>query len=150
MRKFLLTTIASIFLASAALAGGNTGCGIGTMIFGENPGLVLQVLAVTTNGTCANQTFGITTGTLGCDRPSAIVQNDKLNDFVLANMDSLSKEISAGKGETVASLAELLKVETADRDAFYGKLQANFSKIFPTSDVTYSHVVDAIVEVANS
>ena len=42
--------------------GDSTGCGLGTTIWAGKTGIFPQILAVTTNGTSGNQTFGITTG----------------------------------------------------------------------------------------
>ena len=55
------------------MAAGDTGCGVGTMIFKGKSGLAPHVLAVTTNGTFGNQTFGMTSGTLGCNVDQKIV-----------------------------------------------------------------------------
>lgn len=150
MKKLVLVTVAMLAFAVTAFAGGNTGCGIGTMIFEGKDGILWESLAVTTNGTCANQTFGITFGTLGCSKPGSFAGNEKLTEFVASNIDTLTREIAAGRGESVNAVADLLKVAPADRATFSAKLQADFTRIFPASDVTSAVVVDRIVEVANS
>ena len=153
MKKIVLTFVAVMMVSSMALAaGGNTGCGLGTMLFGQSElGLntvLTQILAVTTNGTSGNQTFGITSGTSDCDQPSKWVSNEQVNKFVLANMDDLAKDIAAGQGETVSPLAELMEVPAESRDTFYSTLQANFDQIFPHPDVNYAHVVDTVGLIA--
>ena len=153
MKKTILTFMAVMLMSSMAwAAGGNTGCGLGTMIFGQaEAGLntvLTQILAVTTNGTSGNQTFGISSGTSECDQPSKWVSNEQVNKFVLANMDDLAKDIAAGQGETVSTLAELMEVPEENRDTFYSSLQDNFDQIFPSSDVNYSHVVDTVGLIA--
>jgi hypothetical protein len=50
----------------------NTGCGLGTIVFEGQNGLVSQTFAVTTNGTFGNQTFGITSGTSNCEQYSTL------------------------------------------------------------------------------
>src|SRR5690348_11977029 len=45
---------------------GMAGCGLGSLVFGPNDAPVAQVLAATTNGTFASQTFGISSGTSNC------------------------------------------------------------------------------------
>ena len=72
--------------------------------------MLLQAFQATTNGTSGNQTFGVTTGTSKCEQPSKFAQNDQVNEFVLANMDNLAKDIAMGQGETLETLAELLQV----------------------------------------
>ena len=152
--KKLLVMVAALSLivaGSAFAAGGNTGCGLGTLIFkdAQNQSTLVQVVAVTTNGTLGNQTFGISSGTSECAQPAKIVRNERLNEFVQSNLDDLARDISAGKGETLSTVAELMGVPSADRAAFNANLQANFQQIFPTPGVEYAHVVDTIVSVSN-
>jgi hypothetical protein len=156
MRKtlVLLTAVAVLALAGVAFAGtahDNTGCGLGTQAWGNGAdgSTVSQSLQATTNGTFGNQTFGITSGTSDCKRPSSFVENEKLNEFVAANMDSLAKDISAGRGETLDAMSELMKVDAANKAAFYARLKGNFAVIFPSSKVEYSHVVDTIYYLAS-
>ena len=52
--------------AHADAAGGN-GCGWGNMVFEGQRGLFPHLLATTTNGTSGNATFGMTSGTNGCN-----------------------------------------------------------------------------------
>ena len=107
----------------------------------------MQILAVTTNGTSGNQTFGITSGTSGCTKPAKLVSNDKATKFVEANMDALAMDISNGQGESINTLATLLKVE--DKAVFTAKLQNNFEKIYTNTNVTSAEVIDNIMTVAS-
>ena len=148
---FLLVAALSFFVVGSANANQmNTGCGVGTIIFKDtkDQSTLIQVVAMTVNGTFMN-TFGVTTGTSECKQPSKAVRNERLNEFVHANLDELARDISAGKGETLSTVAELMGVPAGDRDAFNSKLQANFQQIFPTPGVEYAHVVDTIVSVSN-
>ncbi len=153
MKKLAVVLAVALFAAPAAWAGNakdNTGCGLGTMLFGDqaDDSIVLQSLAVTTNGTSANQTFGITSGTSECEKPSKIASTERMNEYVLANLDNLAKDIARGGGETIDGLADLMGIPAGDRAAFVGRLQAGFDRIFPNPDVDYAYVVDAIVEVS--
>ena len=105
---------------------------------------VLQALAATTNATSGNQTFGITSGTSNCNKPSNFVSNDKLNQFVNENMDELAMDISAGKGETLNTVAALMNIE--NKEDFASKLQANFSDIYTSEKVTSAEVIDNIAK----
>jgi len=151
MKKLLVATaVVSLLAAGSAFAAGNTGCGLGTMIFKDSGQTTLiQVLAVTTNGTFGNQTFGITSGTSDCAQPAKVVRSERLNEFVQANMDDLARDIAAGNGETLSTVAELMGVPAADRDGFNRTLQGHFSEIFPAPGVEYAHVVDTIVRVSS-
>lgn len=146
----LLVMSASVAFAQVGQTRRNVGCGLGTMIFGDKSETTLfQVFAATTNGTFGNQTFGITSGTLECERPESFVKNERLEEFVHANLDDLAKDIASGRGESVETLAELLSVPQEKRESFYRNLQAHFTEIFPSAEVEYAHVVDTIVRVSS-
>lgn len=143
--KKILSTIAIIGLASSLYANNtNTGCGLGSIVIKNQNSSVLQALAATTNGTSGNQTFGISSGTSNCNKPSNFVSNDKLNQFVNENMDELAMDISAGKGETLNTVAALMNVQ--DKANFASKLQANFSDIYTSEKVSSAEVIDNIAK----
>ncbi|MFK2823568.1 DUF3015 family protein [Arcobacter sp. YIC-80] len=144
MKKLLLSAIAVAALSSSAFSNQNTGCGLGSVLIKDQSTTVMQVLAATTNGTSGNQTFGITSGTLNCEEPASFASNDKLNQFVADNMDELALDISAGKGETLNTVAKLMNVQ--DSSAFSAKLKANFSNIYASQNVTSSSVIDSIAK----
>ncbi|MGD9624180.1 MAG: DUF3015 family protein [Arcobacter sp.] len=142
--KKIIGLVAALGLTASVYANENTGCGLGSLVIKQQNTVVLQVLAATTNGTSGNQTFGITSGTSNCDKPSNFVSNDKLNKFVAENMDELAMDISAGKGETLETVAKLMNVE--NKEAFSAKLQANFSNIYSSQNVTSANVIDSIAK----
>jgi hypothetical protein len=138
-------------LCGVAHAGrSNTGCGIGTMIFEGKDGLLSQVCAATTNGTFGNQTFGITSGTLQCEKASSLIAYEKLNKFVGDNMDNLAMDISRGSGEYLTTLAVLLDVPVEGRAGFCSLLQANFSRIYTSDSVTHIDVLNNIEAVLSA
>jgi hypothetical protein len=128
----------------------NYGCGLGSMAFEGNDGLISQVSAATTNGSSGNQTFGITSGTSNCTQYSEWTSNEKVNVFVTDNMDSLAKDIAKGKGEHLETLASLMNIPQKDRAAFNSKLQKNFSRIYTFGDVTAMEVIRNIEAVISS
>ncbi len=142
--KKIIGLVAALGLTASVYANENTGCGLGSLVIKNQNTVVLQVLAATTNGTSGNQTFGITSGTSNCDKPSNFVSNDKLNKFVAENMDELALDISAGHGETLQTVAKLMNVENTE--AFSAKLQANFSNIYSSENVTSATVIDSIAK----
>ena len=79
--KKIISLIAAIGLTTSMYANDNTGCGLGSLVIKDQSTVMLQVLAATTNGTSGSQTFGITSGTSNCNKPSNFVANDKLNQF---------------------------------------------------------------------
>lgn len=127
---------------------GTAGCGLGSMIWGDKPG-IMQTCAATTNGSFGNQTFAITSGTSNCDKQPKWTSNERLKEFVAANMDKLAKDVAVGQGESLDTLAELLGIEKAQRPHAYSKLQANFARIFPSERVQMAEVVDGIIRTLN-
>jgi len=146
MKKILLSAIATVALTTASFAGVNsqTGCGLGSVIIKDDSSAVLLALQATTNGTSGNQTFGITSGTLGCKK-TKFVMNERAEEFVASNMDILAKEISVGHGESLDTLAELLEVE--DKATFSAALQANYNSIYTSQKVEMSEVLDNIATI---
>ncbi len=159
MKRIAMYGLAAAFLGGMLVAPGtasaqsyneNTGCGLGNMLF-KNIGqdsILFQILAVTTNGIVGNQTFGISSGTLGCSRPAKIVFNEKVNTFVAANMDDLARDMSRGQGETLDTLAELMSIPSDKKGEFYAALQTNFKTIYGSEGVQASDVVEAVSAAA--
>nr|WP_303649753.1 DUF3015 family protein [Desulfobotulus pelophilus] len=135
-----------MFVAAPAFAVNrdNVGCGLGSMMMQEKGGVVWEVMAATTNGTSGNQTFGISSGTLGCEKPANLAKREQLDRFVADNMDALAVDIAMGEGETLGALAELAEIDENLRGDFYAALQMNFDQIYPDGSVAGTQVVDQI------
>jgi len=144
----------TLVLAGSAFAAGqahqNTGCGLGTMLFKNSAdnSVLLQTFQATTNGIYGNQTFGITTGTSDCAQPKNFASSQQINEFMVANMDNLARDIAQGRGETLDAFAELLGVPAEKRPEFYGQLQSGFAKIFTSPGVQMASVMDNISTVS--
>jgi hypothetical protein len=107
MKKTVWSLVGLVGLFVGAQAAQNdAGCGLGSQFFKENRP-VDQVLAATTNGSLGNQTFGITTGTLGCSSGGLIKASKEREVFTATNLRTLEKELAAGRGEYSAALAAL-------------------------------------------
>jgi len=132
----------AILLGASSMAFAQPGCGIGAMVWKGQSGIAPHVLAATTNGTFGNQTFGMTTGTLGCQTNQAV---QSMAMYMDSNIDKVARDMSRGSGENLDTLAVLLGVDEADRGSFRTLLQDNFAAIFPTSETTSGEAVDAIV-----
>jgi hypothetical protein len=132
----------ALLMGASTIAFAQPGCGVGAMIWKGQSGIAPHVLAATTNGTLGNQTFGMTTGTLGC-QTNASVQSMAM--YMDSNIDKVARDMSRGDGENLDTLAVLLGVDKADRDSFRNVLQDNFAAIFPSSETTSDEAVDAIV-----
>lgn len=145
--KSLCFAAALVAIPSSALAENVGQCGWGSKLFEGQRGIAPQVLAVTTNGTSGNQTFGITTGTSGCTQDGVVRSSWKTAMFVDANMNKLARDISVGHGETLESLANLMGVEANDKPLFFAELKKNFSVIFPTDETSSVHAVNSLAAV---
>lgn len=156
MKKMWIVAVIAVFVlvTGSAFAAGqaqnNTGCGLGTMLFKGNAdnSVLLQTFQATTNGIYGNQTFGITTGTSDCQQPKNFVSNERVNEFMVANMDNLAKDIAQGSGETLDAFAELIGVPAENRAEFYAQLQSGFSRIFTAPGVQMASVMDNIATVS--
>lgn len=121
---------------------GPAGCGLGSMIFEPDSGFT-QIFAATTNGTSANQTFGITTGTSNCDTGPGSSNSAKV--FVETNRSALAKDAARGRGETISSLSELAGCE--DSAAVGKALQKNFKQVFTSAKASDAEVSDNVIRV---
>jgi Protein of unknown function (DUF3015) len=119
----------------------SAGCGVGTILFEGQKGPVPQILAVTTNGSFGNQTFGITTGTLGCEKDGVVRSPTKVHMMVVSSLDNLAGDVARGEGETLDSLASLMAVAPQDKARFSATLQRNFTRLFPSENVTADEVI---------
>ena len=150
MAVLVVVMVSPVFAAGSAHQ--NTGCGLGTMLWESNAdnSVLSQTMQATTNASTYTQLFGITSGTSECQKPANFAKNDRLNEFVVANMDNLAMDIAKGRGETLDTFAELLQVPAEKRAEFYQKLQSNFAKIFTSENVVLANVVDNIATVSSN
>ena len=137
-----------VVLAPAIAMADNIGtCGWGSKLMEGNSGIAPQVLAVTTNGTSGNQTFGITSGTSGCTQDGVVHSTWKTAMFVDGNMNKLARDMSVGHGETLDSLANLLGMDAAHKALFSQTAKANFAEIFPSDSVRSEQVLASLKTV---
>ena len=134
--KKLLISLAVLLPASAFATANNVGsCGLGSKVFEGQKGIVPQVLAVTTNGTSGNQTFGITFGTSGCTQDGVVSSSWKTAMYIDGNRVALARDAAAGQGESLDTLAAVMGVKDADRALFAATIKANFATVFANEQV---------------
>lgn len=123
-----------IALASNANAHDSTGCGLGSMAWRGQSGILPQILAVTTNGIFGNQTFGITFGTSGCDQNGRITGGTQkmILSFLENNMEQFAADAAAGEGETLTTLAGIMHM---DADYVASKTYQNFAYLFDDENI---------------
>ena len=143
MKKILISAAVAAALASSALGAQQTmsGCGLGYMLFGkENPNnMPMQLAATLFNGTSGNQTFGISSGTSGCNPDGVWASNEELNNFTGQNIEKLAADMARGNGETLDAFADLAGV--ADKPAFFAATQQNFERIYTHENITAGEVL---------
>ena len=141
---------ASVCMSNPAAAIDSTGgCGLGSMAWRGQSGIIPQALAMTTNDIFSNNTFGVTLGTSGCD-PNGRVTGGT-GKMVLAvienNMEQFAMDASAGKGETIDTLAGILNVDSAKLGA---AAQQNFAYLFTDENVEAVDLALKVMELANA
>lgn len=141
IKRTLWLSAIALVLSTAAHAGGqnDAGCGLGSMLFKEQKP-VHQILGATTNGTSGNQTFGITTGTLGCTSGGLIKSSKEREVFVATNFRAIERELAAGKGQYASSLASLSGCG-AKSDEFLSLSKARYEKLFPSAKTDAAELI---------
>lgn len=150
MRK-ILAALSLAAAVPAAWAADNVGeCGVGSKLFEGQSGPAPQILAVTFNASTGNQTFGISSGTLGCTQEGTVRSNWRISMFIENNKARLARDMSAGGGETLASLEHLMGVSEQDQPAFCRLTKDNVARIFPSDDADTDRVTAALRTVLAS
>lgn len=109
MKKLLLlSALISLAFAPQAMAGKSSGCGLGSIAFEGQKGLLPNILASTTNGTSNSQTFGISSGTSNCDANDTVQLHKQREVFVADNHEMIFEDLSRGQGEYLAAFAQLM------------------------------------------
>jgi len=147
MKKTILAGVIALAmtpLASQAETG--PGCGLGSMLLEGKEGVVFNVLAATVNGTSGNQTFGMTSGTLGCDG-NGTVTFAAAGDYLDANMEQVARGMATGEGEAMETLASLMGVSQQDQSSFMQVSKNNFSTIFSAENVSSAEVMKSLTDV---
>lgn len=155
MRRARWVVIAFILSAGVARADENpaahgkstyglAGCGLGSMIFGDQKGSI-QILAATTNGTFGTQTFGITSGTSNCVESSG---TQGARTFIEGNREALAKDAARGSGETITTLSAIAGCK--DAKALGVALQKRFARLFPGEKTPVEEVSQNVIKELRS
>ncbi len=145
--KNIFTGLVLLSASSVAFAGaaGGDSCGWGNMLFEGQSGTAPHVLAVTTNGTSGNNTFGITSGTNGCSSSGSLSYSGK--NVVSSIMGEFTEDVARGEGDAMNTVAVVYGVDQADRAHFAKVMHENFATIFPNENVTADQMMVSIEEV---
>jgi hypothetical protein len=135
---FVLAAVTLLTAAASAASQNDAGCGLGAQLFKENRP-VDQILASTTNGCFGTQTFGITTGTLGCSSGGLIKASKEREVFTATNFRALEQELASGSGQYEASLAALTGCKA---EAFSAFAKAHYEKLLPSEKTTSTELLN--------
>lgn len=146
MKKLILAAVlAGASTTALADAAGGNGCGWGNMLLEGKSGLPVHLLATLINGTSYNATFGMTTGTNGCNTNVKLSYDGKALVMTHGMMDEVAANAAVGEGDALTALAVVLGIQPEDRPAFARLAHDNFSKLFPNADVTSEDVVTTLM-----
>jgi len=156
MKKIGMLAIVGAFVVmqgGIALAAGTPdtgpGCGLGKELWKNYPNAKTkgaQILMATTNNTFGTQTFGISTGTLGCSDNGQWWAEQKATMFAELNTDALAQEMAQGSGEHLASMATLLGVPQPQHEAFFVMAQARYASLSLAGDISAATMVKTLNE----
>lgn len=144
MKKFIFAMMGMLLFAPSAFAAGygDAGCGLGSLLFQDQPGFV-QIFAATSNGTSYNQAFAISSGTSNCDAKPIVLAQEQQERFVENNFSGLAKEMAAGNGEQLSTLAGLLGCPAATQARFSTVAQHHYAAIFASDGTTPAEMLAA-------
>jgi hypothetical protein len=102
-------------------------------------------MAVTTNSTSGSQLFGITSGTSNCTPTGNNYKVALQENFIIANLANVSKEIARGQGETLEAFVGTFGCDPGSIPAVAHELKGSYSTIFAAPGALA--VLDACREV---
>ncbi|MBI3812521.1 MAG: DUF3015 family protein [Nitrospirae bacterium] len=145
MRKLpaMVALLFTLTIASSALAAGYgaAGCGWGGKEIGKKDDILAQLGATILNGVLSNQSFAITSGTSGCGKSGLVMAENEQNVFVEHNYTSLAKEMAAGEGESLNTLAGLMGCSADQTHHFAVFTKDNYNSIFKSGQDTPSEML---------
>lgn len=145
MRKLpaMVALLFTLTIASSALAAGYgaAGCGWGGKEIGKKDDILAQLGATILNGVLSNQSFAITSGTSGCGKSGLVMAENEQTAFVQNNYTSLAKEMAAGEGESLNTLAGLMGCSADQTEHFAVFTKDNYNSIFKSEQDTPSEML---------
>jgi hypothetical protein len=125
-----LTFLAALLVANAANANhyGMAGCGVGSLVFADQPGNV-QIVAATLNDLISPQTSALTSGTSGCYEDSN--SQAQLN-YIEINKVALKTDIARGNGESLQGLITIMGCKNSNE--LKNEIKKEYKNIFNSED----------------
>jgi len=139
---FITVAVASTVFAAGY---GAAGCGWGGKEIGKKNDILAQLGATLLNGFSSNQTFAMTSGTSGCSKAMGLVTADSEQTlFVENNYNGLVKEMAAGEGESLNTLAGLLGCPADRTQSFASFTKQNYDSFFRSEQITPSGMLASL------
>lgn len=118
-----------IFSSAHAESYGMAGCGLGSLVFKDQPGMI-QIVASTVNNLVSPQTFAISSGTSGCYDGGGMSAM-KLR-YIETNKVALKEDAARGQGETLDGLMTLMGCTEGQK--VKSQIKKNYDSIFNSQD----------------
>ncbi len=145
MKKILVASaLLGFSMSASAVAPGGPGCGWGNLVFEGSSGLGAHLLATFVDGTSGNATFGMTSGTNGCDTSGALTYGGKSMLAMNGMLEEVAQDMAVGHGEALTALSVSMGIAAADRAHFDAVMHQNFPKVFASQDATAGEVLENI------
>ncbi len=126
----ILVALLSMQSMAAGHHYGMAGCGLGSLVFQDQPGKI-QIVAATVNDLVSPQTSAITTGTSGCYEES---RDEVSMRYIENNKSALKEDVARGQGETIEGLMTLWSCDSHSQVT--QDLKKNYNSIFKTNETT--------------
>lgn len=160
MKKLIMLSVVGVlfvtqgwFAVADAKSLGTTdtgpGCGFGKIWWAADPSAKskgVQILMGTSNGLFGSQTFGISSGTLGCTDNGKWWAEQKTIVFAELNFETLTQEIAQGHGEYLGSLATLMGIPAEQQSVFFALVQQRYESLVEIGDISPAALVNALKE----
>lgn len=140
MKKLLLTSalvlaasvsqgkeITEYFTGKIAKSDVIDGCGLGWQVTDSR-----TMVGTTTRGTTnmtVPATFGMTSGTLGCEKIQFAKNDEKAATFVSSNFQTLKSELAEGQGEYVTGMVQSFGCSAEQVQSISAKIQNNYKSV---------------------
>lgn len=133
MKKILLIALVGLIPSAAFAAaggtspGGSDSCGLGWQVTDKK-----TMVATTTRGTTnyfIPYTFGITTGTMGCEKHDFAKKEVEAAVYAANNVDTLNIDFAKGQGEYLTAFAQSMGCNDSDVNMLGAEVKRNYGSI---------------------
>ncbi|MBN8536915.1 MAG: DUF3015 family protein [Deltaproteobacteria bacterium] len=128
MLKKMIVFVSLIGFHALAANYGMAGCGLGALVFQDQPGKI-QIVAATLNNIVSPQTSAITTGTSNCYEGS---RDEVSLRFIENNKTALKDDVARGQGETLDGLMTIWACK--EKNSVQMNLKQNYNNIFESNE----------------